>query len=326
MLKFSLLTAVFTLLFLPQANADTKYVSDTVSPLFFKELTASTVAVKVMKVIDPVTFMGDDRNVYALSGIEVPNAITGKTDITLEASKTLGLLIEGKDLKLYVTKNKEKGRLNRMNQMVVQAELKQDHIWVEGEMLAAGLARVRTTPSNPELAEQMYKAESYARDNKKGLWANSQLQVLTPETVTGHENAFEIVEGTPKAAAVTNNMIFLNYGNDYKQDFTVGIPTNLRTTFAKRGINPLQLAHTKIRVRGWVQSYNGDFIEIDHPEQIEILGEMSPFKPTPDASAEPAPGNAGMRTINLPKPPVADAPKAPEPPAPVKKNAGTPNP
>ena len=330
MLKTSFLCALFLSLFIAQGHAETKYVSTPVPPLFFHDLTQSPVSVKVMKVIDPLTFMGEDKNLYALSGIDIPAEATAKADITLEASKTLALLIEGKELKLYVTKNREKGRINRMNQPVVQAELKQDSIWVEGELLAAGLARVRTTPSNPEMVEQMLKLEQSAREAKRGLWADSRLQVLAPDTSAGHDNTFQIVEGAPKAAAITQNMIFLNFGDDYRQDFTVGIPSNLRMAFARKGIDPLKLAHVKLRIRGWMQSYNGPFIEIDHPEQIEILERIPLFTKAEDTSDEPPPGSDnnsfGMRTIGAPKPPVVAEPVKPQVEEPAKKKQRDPNP
>ncbi len=329
MLKNCLLACLATLLFLPQApsvsRAETRYVSEIVPAGFFRELAQSPVSVKVTKVIDPLTFMGEDKNIYSLSGIEIPNLQTGKKDFTLEASKTLALLIEDKDLKLYTTKTRDKGRINRMNQMLVQAELKQARIWIQGELLAAGLARVKTTAGNPEMRDAMLAIEAKARDAKKGLWVDNALQVLTPETAIGHENSFAIIEGTPKAAAITRNMIFLNYGDDYKKDFTVGIPTSLRVAFSKKKINPLQMANTKIRVRGWVQSYNGPFIEIDHPEQIEILGRLSPFNET-KTQTEPSPNSAGMRTIQMPKTPEIEKPIEPEIIAPKKNNAAYPNP
>ena len=325
MLKFGLITLSLTFLFLPQAYADSKYVSDPVPPSFFKSLTQAPTAVKVLKVVDPLTFLGEDKNLYALSGIEIPNLQTGKVDFTMDASKTLALLIEDKELKLYTTKTKDKGRINRMNQMLVQAELKQDRIWIEGELLSAGLARVKTTPTNPEMLDEMLALETKAREAKKGIWAEPALQVLTPETAETANNSFAIVEGTPIAASVTRNFIFLNFTADQKKDFTVSIPTSLRMAFSKKGIDPLQFAHTKIRVRGWVQSYNGPYIEIDHPEQIEILGRMTPFKPSTQAQMEPSPNSAGMRTISAPKAPVIEEPKQPEITTP-KKNVSQPNP
>lgn len=312
MFKKYFIALAIALLSIPQAMAETKTVSKPVSSFLFKELVPSPVSVKVMKVIDAQTFMGEDKNIYTLGGIEIPNAVTGKADITADAAEALTELIEGQELKTYLTKKKDQGRLNRMNQMIVQAELRQGSIWVQGEMLARGMARVRTTPSNPELAAEMFALENEARAVKRGLWAQEKLQVLSPETAIGTENSFQLVEGAPISAAVTRNMIFLNFSEDYKKDFTIGFPTKLRTAFARQGIDPLQFAHTKIRARGWVQSYNGPFIEIDHPQQIEILGKIQ--KPLVTQSLpEPSPGKAGMRTISHPQKPIVDPPEPPKP-------------
>lgn len=313
--KICFLIPLVIALFLTQAYAATKYLSPPVTSLFFNDLTPSLTTVKVMKVIDPLTFIGEDKNVYALAGIEVPNAQTGKADITREASTALAKLIEGKELKIYQTKTKDKGRLNRMNQSIVYAELKQDHLWVQGEMLAMGLARAKTTSSNTALIDQMLKAENDARENRRGLWANNDLQILSPDTASQGENSFGIVEGTPKSASVTRNMIFLNYGDDWKTDFTVGIPSGLRIEFSKKGVDPQQLAKVKIRVRGYIQSYNGAFMELDHPEQIEILDRK--FQPVVSTIAQPAPSDTGMRTISLPKPPTVEKPTAKKPEAPL---------
>ena len=304
------LIAVIASLFIPQAFAETKYLSAPVTSLFFRELIPSTVSVKVLKVIDPLTFIGEDKIIYALSSIEVPNSQTGQSDMTKEASAALAKLIEGKDLIVYQTKRKDKGRTNRMNQSLVHASLKQEHLWIQGELLAMGMARVMTTQSNPELVDNMLKAEADARKNKRGLWSNDNLQILTPENAQTGENAFGIVEGAPKSAAVTNNMVYLNFSDDWKKDFTIGIPSSQRMAFSKKGLDPQQLTRTKLRVRGYIRSYNGPFIEIDHPEQIEILD--TNFKPVITDSAEPAPNAAGMRTINLPKPPEVEAAKKPE--------------
>ncbi len=326
MLKISFWLGLSLLLFIPQAFADlnkaeaVKFETRTVSPLLFRELVPGLVAVKALKVIDPVTFIGEDKTVYALSGIEVPDFGNSIKD----ASTKLAAMIEGKELKTYLTKNRDLGRTNRMNQSIVQAELKQDHIWIEGEMLASGLARVKTTQSNPELSGAMYEIEDQARKNKKGIWKDNP--VLTPDTADNHDNSFQIVEGAPKSAAITRNMIYLNYGDDYKTDFTVAIPTTARMGFAKRGIDPLKFAHVTLRVRGWMRTYNGPFMEIDHPEQVEILGRM-PIGPALSEAPEPSPNNAGMRTIAQPKKPVAEAPKAPEIEKPVKKeHVSEPNP
>ena len=37
--------------------------------------------------------------------------------------------------------------------------------------------------------------------------------------------------------------------------------------------HPVSLQGKRIRVRGWLKSFNGPMINATHPEQIEVLGE-----------------------------------------------------
>ena len=67
------------------------------------------------------------------------------------------------------------------------------------------------------------------------------------------------------------NNIYLNFGDNWKTDFTIGIAPKVRKKLSKQGISPLEWTHKKIRVRGWIRSYNGPYIELTHAEQIEII-------------------------------------------------------
>ena len=41
-------------------------------------------------------------------------------------------------------------------------------------------------------------------------------------------------------------------------------------TFPDQGLDPLTLEGRRIRVRGWIDSYNGPVISADHPQMIEV--------------------------------------------------------
>jgi len=73
--------------------------------------------------------------------------------------------------------------------------------------------------------------------------------------------------------ASRNNVIYLNFGDDWRTDFTVAASSQLRRDFSKAGINVMQLGGQKIRARGWVRDYNGAYLEVFHPSQIEVLAE-----------------------------------------------------
>jgi hypothetical protein len=63
---------------------------------------------------------------------------------------------------------------------------------------------------------------------------------------------------------------FLNFGPDYKTDFTIAIAKRDFRNFG-RGFDPKRYAGQSVRVRGWVEAINGPNIDVTHPEQIEVL-------------------------------------------------------
>jgi hypothetical protein len=76
--------------------------------------------------------------------------------------------------------------------------------------------------------------------------------------------------------ARVRDRIYLNFGPDWRTDFTVSIETRLLKTFEKAALDPMDLKGRKIRVRGWIESRNGPSIDVTHPEQIEVLPEQPP--------------------------------------------------
>lgn len=297
-------------LFVAQVRAeDVPPQSAATAKVDFSELRPETKTIKVQKVIDPVTFIAEDGTVYKLTGIDVPGAADGSSEIAGLATKELSTLLDGQDIKAYLTKDQTKGRQNRMGQNLIQAERRKDGVWIQGKMLSDGLARVRTTPSNTELLKSMLALETAARTEKKGLWADQRYAVLTPGTVQAGRNEFAIVEGRVFSIATRNNETFLNFAIDWKKDFTIGLSSEMRREMAKAGINYANLAHKNVRVRGFIEDRNGPFISLDHPGQLEILDATLP------AIAAPATGS--FKTPEAPKAPDIETPEITEPAAPT---------
>jgi len=120
------------------------------------------------------------------------------------------------------------------------------------------------------MAEQLYALEAEARKDKIGIWAEESA-ILTPEEAERHINSFQIVKGRVRSAAIKQNRIYLNFGHNWRTDFTVSIAPEDRKFFSKAGYNPLEWNGRDVRVRGWIEDYNGAYIEINHPTAIEIM-------------------------------------------------------
>lgn len=161
-------------------------------------------------------------------------------------------------------------RRDRWDRLVVQAEDDTGR-WLQGEALRRGLARVATWPDERARATDMLAAEAEARVAGRGLWAEPAYRPLRAEAVRARDGAFHLVEGRVVKVAETRGKTYLNFGADWRTDFTVVLDAASRRLFVAAGRDPATLEGRLVRVRGWLESWNGPLIEASHPEQIEVL-------------------------------------------------------
>jgi endonuclease YncB( thermonuclease family) len=230
---------------------------------------------RIEKVINANTIITQDGDIIRLVGLDIPHPPGEKGDIAHKAKAFLDQYISGKRVRLYAVKDKESGNTNRMGHELRHVELRERNIWIQGALLYRGLARVRTTPANPEMAGQMYALERRARKDNRGLWAKKRYHILEPDTAGKGIGAYQIVQGTVESTAMRGNRIYLNFGQNWRRDLTVSIPPGKRRAFRSSDIRPLKLGGEDIRARGWLESYNGPYMEIAHPARLEILDKQS---------------------------------------------------
>ncbi|MEJ0025572.1 MAG: thermonuclease family protein [Rhizomicrobium sp.] len=146
-----------------------------------------------------------------------------------------------------------------------------DGTWVQLALLRKGLARVALAPDRTECFTELYEAEAEARAARAGLWAVPAYAVRTPDTVGRDTGTFQIVEGTVRNAELKNGRAYLNFGADWRTDFTVTVDPEDMPNFRKLGVDPRAYAGQTIRVRGLVQFLNGPEIEIANPQSVEVV-------------------------------------------------------
>lgn len=239
-----------------------------------------TGSAQVAQVISPQLIQLHDGRLVHLAGLDMPYLdVRGKDGYTsplpLLAVNILKDLLEGERVKIYQAR-KGDIRINRMGYHVAHIERASDSQWAQGLLLSLGLARVRTSLHQPEMAKQMYSREKQARAEAIGIWEDESYAVMTPEDVMDKRDDFVVIEGKIHGVAMKKNKIYINFGSNWRDDFTVAIPSPARRLFSKAQIDPLQWGHYTIRVRGWLEQYNGPYIEIDHPERIEIVRKANP--------------------------------------------------
>lgn len=242
---------------------------------------------KINKIIDGQTLLLTDGKIVRLTGIDLPIDKTNPDfDFSFKAKEFLEdtLLSKssgaGRDVMVYQTRKAEKGRINRMNHdlgHILVKSLKTEagekpQIWLQGALIERGFARVYTEPTNPELNDVMLTDEAKARDAGIGLWAkDSPFTLITPDQAAEQLGDFVVLQGSIVNAASVKNNLYLNFGDNWRNDFTVMINTSQRKQLSQKGISPTGLSGKKILVRGWLREYNGPLIELEDIHHLEIL-------------------------------------------------------
>jgi endonuclease YncB( thermonuclease family) len=224
-------------------------------------------AAKVAEVADGAAVLDDGRRVH-LAGVRLPPPGWPHAQV---AAAVLRRLLAGRTVTLTW-----QAPPDRHGRVLAHLRL-EDGTWVQGALLERGVARVHTTPATRELAAEMLAIEREARRRRIGLWRYDAYRIHPADGAGPAAGTFQLVQGEVAAVSRRGRRAYLNFGPDWRDDFTASIPASALPAFRDAGLDPLELAGRRIRVRGWVHPVNGPAIELTHPEQIEILADGEPL-------------------------------------------------
>jgi hypothetical protein len=138
-------------------------------------------------------------------------------------------------------------------------------------MLEAGMARVYTFADNRDLAAAMYAREDTARLAGRGIWDHPFYQVRGTGELDALIDTFQVVQARVLDVAEVDGRVYLNFGADWRRDFTVTLAPRTARLFAEEGVDVMAYEGARVQVRGWLERYNGPLIEATHPEQIRTM-------------------------------------------------------
>jgi len=152
---------------------------------------------------------------------------------------------------------------------LVQA-MRGDGGWVQGDMVSKGFAWAFSSGASRKMMLPLMRMEATARGKRRGFWSDPAYAVRTPDDVGERRDSFQVVEGKILDVTIKKDYAYLNFGGDWKKDFTINMQKKIRPLFGA-GFTPEAWKGRKVRIRGWVESRNGPMIELTYPEQIELL-------------------------------------------------------
>ena len=229
--------------------------------------------IKVVEVIDGDTVRLSNGRLLRYIGLDTPEVrIKDKggnfqyrpQPFSLEAKEFNRKLVEGKLIRIEfdVEKTDRYGRLLGYCFF--------DKTFVNARLIEQGYAVISTIPPNVKYVELFIDAQKKARKANKGLWGS--FPIINHSQTSKYINQIRSVEGVVVGTYKSAKCVFLNFGQNYKNDFTVVIFNNVLDTFSREGIDPLSFYNGKrIRVNGKIREYNGPEIIVNSPYEIEVL-------------------------------------------------------
>lgn len=227
---------------------------------------------RVTKVLSGDRASLEDGRLLRLAGVRAPRPGDERVPaepLAADATAILTEILLGRTVGLHLPKDST-GRWGGTVAHLVRAE---GDLWVQGELLRRGWVRVRTFPGTATGARIMLDLERTARAGRHGLWKERYFRIRNPGETWGDLDSFQIVEGRVVDAAVVRGVGYLNFGPDWRRDFTLRMKPGIRRQFERAGITPSSLIGRRTRARGWVFPTNGPMIELSHVEQLEALEE-----------------------------------------------------
>lgn len=206
-----------------------------------------------------------------LAGVQAPEQESGESPawpLADEATATAGRILLGRSVTLWHPAD----RLDRWGRSLAHV-VRDDGLWLQGAMLMDGLARVYTQPRTATGALAMLDLERTARAARRGIWRDRFYRIRNPAETWSDLDSVQVVEGRVVDAAVVRGTAYLNFGPDWRRDFTFRARPDARRMFARAGVDLGDLTGLRVRGRGWVFPQNGPMIDLTHPEALEVLEE-----------------------------------------------------
>ena len=230
---------------------------------------------------DGDTLALSDGRTVRLVGVHAPAPPLGwrgddPWPLVQEAKATLTRLAAGQEVELkFGGRRSDRHGRSLAHVFVVQGEKR---VWLQQALVADGFARVYSFPDNRSCVAELLASEADARAKHRGIWGVSAYRVREASDLEGLDrlmHSYQLVEGVVVAIGEARDRLYLNFGEDWRRDFTVSVERKDAAAFAAAGLDLKALAGKRVRARGWLQWRNGPEIRATHAEQLELVPEAT---------------------------------------------------
>lgn len=231
----------------------------------------------VTHVIDGETLRLDDGRDLKLAGVLAPRATDfdtgadGPSSFEDSAKQSLAKLANGKRVKLGFGDGVRTDRYGRHTAQVFVVD-GVEAVWLQGRLLETGQVRAAITHSDEACVLDLLIAEARARQARQGIWTSTAYAItrgVSSLDVKTHRGRFHIIQDHVLSVRATRAATYLNFGPDWKTDFTVRVDAPVLKRFPELAARLLRFEGQRVEVRGWIERRNGPMMTLVHPDQIQ---------------------------------------------------------
>jgi len=144
---------------------------------------------------------------------------------------------------------------------------------VETMLLAAGLAEARWRPGEEACFASFAAVEDQAIAAGRGIWALPAFRPLAANdpSLAAENGLYRLVEGRVDSVGYGSRMIFLDFGRDFRRDFTVMVPQAVAAEMAAAGQPADTLVGRFVRVRGVIEETGGAAVRLNDAAELEVV-------------------------------------------------------
>lgn len=128
------------------------------------------------------------------------------------------------------------------------------------EILQKGLAQLEAEDSS------LTPAEAAAMTAQAGLWNLPCCRLLSADEASHRHDEWRIVRGKVVAVSLRRHAAYVNFGKDWKEDFTLSLSPALA-----RRLGAENWAEKTVLARGWLTLSGGGLIAVSNAAQIRLL-------------------------------------------------------
>ena len=231
----------------------------------------------VARVVDGAMVVLDDGRTVRLASVLAPRsedagAERGLWQPELEAQTALERLVGSQTVGVVIA-----GKSDRYGRQVAHLMLigrGPVPVWVQAYLVENGHVRAAIEPDGDPCGRRLVQREQVARAGLLGLWRNAvyrPLEAADVRTLEQRRDTYPIVRGHVAAANTVRSQIYLNFGTNWREDFTVAVKADVRHALGARGIDPAALAGRTVEVRGWIERRNGPMIWLRHADDLTLV-------------------------------------------------------